>query len=90
MFSIGSNRRGTRSRSSTTSPKKDSCTFLRRAVQRSFHDTMVPAPLSAGLAADLLAAGADIDYRVYVAGHNTTMTRSLPDTTPFVARLFAS
>ena len=59
-------------------------------LAQGIHDTMVPAPLSAGLAADLLAAGADIDYRVYVAGHNTTMTRSLPDTTPFVARLFAS
>ncbi|CCW09592.1 hypothetical protein RAJCM14343_0102 [Rhodococcus aetherivorans] len=59
-------------------------------LAQGIHDTMVPAPLSAKLAADLRAGGADADYRVYVAGHNTTMTRSLPDTTPFVARLFGS
>lgn len=52
------------------------------------HDVMVPLPLSAALAADMKAAGADVDYRVYVAGHYTTVERSLPDASAFVARLF--
>lgn len=52
------------------------------------HDVMVPLPLSAKLAADLTASGTDVDYRVYMAGHMTTITRALPDTSAFVERMF--
>ncbi|MGN5239595.1 MULTISPECIES: lipase family protein [unclassified Rhodococcus (in: high G+C Gram-positive bacteria)] len=52
------------------------------------HDVMVPIPLSAKLAAEMTASGADVDYRVYMAGHFTAIERSMPDTTPFVAGLF--
>ncbi|SUE13461.1 lipase [Rhodococcus gordoniae] len=52
------------------------------------HDVVVPLPLSAALAADMKAAGADVDYRVYMAGHYTTVERSLPEVGAFVARSF--
>lgn len=51
------------------------------------HDVMVPAPLSAKLAAEMKVSGADVDYRLYTAGHFTTVERSTPDTTEFVARV---
>lgn len=52
------------------------------------HDVMVPLPLSAALAADMKASGADVDYRVYMAGHYTTVERSMPEVTAFVTRRF--
>ncbi|MEU5843860.1 lipase family protein [Rhodococcus sp. NPDC047139] len=51
-------------------------------------DAMVPIPLSAALAADMKAAGVDVDYRVYTAGHLTTMRHSMADATAFVMRRF--
>lgn len=51
-------------------------------------DTVVPAPLSFKLIADLRLAGADATYLTYPTDHNATMAASLPDSTPFVrARL---
>ncbi|WP_418345609.1 lipase family protein [Rhodococcus pyridinivorans] len=52
------------------------------------HDVMVPLPLSAALAADMKVAGADVDYRVYMAGHYTTVERSRADVDAFVTRSF--
>jgi len=52
-------------------------------------DTMVPPPLSVKLAADLTAGGADLRFRPYPGDHDDTMFASLPDTTPFVAGVFA-
>ena len=40
------------------------------------------------LAADMKAAGADVDYRVYMAGHYTTVERSRADVDAFVTRSF--
>ena len=51
-------------------------------------DRVVPLPLSAKLAADLYAGDADVDYRVYpAADHFTVIDRSIPDSTPFIARV---
>ncbi|WP_068155924.1 alpha/beta hydrolase family protein [Rhodococcus phenolicus] len=58
-------------------------------IGQGLRDTMVPAPLSVKLAADLTAGGADLRYRTYPGDHDDTMFASLPDTTPFVAQLFA-
>ena len=59
-------------------------------LAQGLHDTMVPAPLSFALAADLTAGGAAPQFRTYPTGHSETMAASLPDTTPFVAALFAA
>lgn len=51
-------------------------------------DTVVPAPLSFKLIADLRLAGVDATYLTYPTNHDGTMAASLPDSTPFVrARL---
>jgi len=52
-------------------------------------DRVVPLPLSAKLAADMSAGGADVDYRVYDADHLTVIELSALDSTPFVARVLA-
>ncbi|MFD4368771.1 lipase family protein [Rhodococcus sp. NPDC058521] len=51
-------------------------------------DTMVPAPLTFTLAAQLTANGERFEFHTYPTGHLPTMPASLPDTTPFVAGLF--
>lgn len=53
-------------------------------------DRVVPAPLAFKLVADLWAGGAQPQFRTYPTGHSETMAASLPDTTPFVASLFAA
>lgn len=53
-------------------------------------DSMVPAPLAFKLVADLWAGGAQPLFRTYPTGHSETMFASLPDSTPFVADLFAT
>ena len=51
-------------------------------------DTVVPAPLSFKLIADMRLAGVDATYMTYPTNHDGTMAASLPDSTPFVrARL---
>ncbi|UYP20394.1 lipase [Rhodococcus sp. Z13] len=52
-------------------------------------DAVVPLPLSAAHAAEMRAAGADVDYRVYDGGHGSTMELSLPDVEAFIARVLA-
>jgi hypothetical protein len=52
-------------------------------------DTTVPFPLTAKLAAELVAHGTNLTFRPYPHGHDGTMADSLPDSTPFVAQLFA-
>lgn len=47
-------------------------------------DTVVPAPFSFKLAADLRLLGVDATYLTYPTDHNGTMAASLPDSTPFV------
>lgn len=47
-------------------------------------DTVVPAPLTAKLAAEMVAAGQSVTYKPYSTDHNGTMAASLADTTPFV------
>ena len=47
-------------------------------------DTVVPAPLSFKLIADLRLAGVDATYMTYPTNHDGTMAASLPDSTPFV------
>ncbi|MFF0817098.1 lipase family protein [Rhodococcus sp. NPDC003318] len=53
-------------------------------------DTVVPSPLTAKLAADLVAAGQQFTFRTYPTGHLETMLLSEPDTHEFVRRAFAS
>lgn len=52
-------------------------------------DTIVPAPLTLKLAAELAANGEPLTFRPYSTGHLETMPASLPDTTVFVRELFA-
>ncbi|MET8873995.1 lipase family protein [Nocardia sp. NPDC004604] len=53
------------------------------------NDTDVPAPLTAKLVADLQANGVRPEVHIYVGlDHNATVAGSLPDSVPFVARLF--
>jgi Secretory lipase len=47
-------------------------------------DTVVPAPLSFKLIADLRLASVDATYMTYPTNHDGTMAASLPDSTPFV------
>ncbi|CAM3031377.1 lipase family protein [Prescottella defluvii] len=47
-------------------------------------DTVVPAPLSFKLIADLRLAGVDATYMTYPTNHDGTMAASLPDSTSFV------
>ncbi|MEU2035979.1 lipase family protein [Nocardia amamiensis] len=54
------------------------------------NDTDVPAPLTAKLVSDLEVHGVRPEVHVYPGkDHSATMAASLPDSTPFVARLFA-
>ncbi|MGW4325038.1 lipase family protein [Nocardia sp. NPDC004573] len=54
------------------------------------NDTDVPAPLTAKLVADLALRGVRPDVHVYPGkDHSATMAASLPDSMPFVARLFS-
>ncbi|BAW06136.1 lipase [Nocardia seriolae] len=54
------------------------------------NDTDVPAPLTAKLVADMAAAGTHPEVHVYPGkDHSGAMLASLPDSVPFVARLFA-
>ncbi|MEV6319963.1 lipase family protein [Nocardia sp. NPDC051787] len=54
------------------------------------NDTDVPAPLTAKLVSDLELHGVRPEVHVYPGkDHSATMATSLPDSTPFVARLFA-
>ncbi|REE95464.1 lipase family protein [Thermomonospora umbrina] len=58
-------------------------------IAQGTRDTDVPLPLSWKLVGDLTAHGVRHVYRVYPGSdHSATMAASLPDTTPFVARLF--
>lgn len=58
-------------------------------IAQGSRDTDVPMPLSWKLVADLSANGVEHTYKIYPgADHSATMKASLPDTTPFVARLF--
>ncbi|TQF73662.1 lipase [Rhodococcus spelaei] len=52
-------------------------------------DTIVPAPLTLKLAADLAAAGQRFTFRVYPKGHLETMLASEPEANAFVQHLFA-
>ena len=45
---------------------------------------VVPARLTAKLAAEMMAAGQPLTYKPYSTDHNGTMAASLVDTTPFV------
>lgn len=57
-------------------------------IAQGLRDTVVPAPLSFKLIADLRLAGVDATYMNYPTDHDGTMAASLPDSTPFVrARL---
>lgn len=51
-------------------------------------DVEVPAPLTAKLVAELAFNKVNLVFRLYPGGHTDTVADSLPDTTPFVARLF--
>lgn len=54
------------------------------------NDTDVPAPLTAKLVADMAAAGTHPEVHVYPGrDHSATMAASLPDSIPFVARVFS-
>ncbi|UGT44967.1 prolyl oligopeptidase family serine peptidase [Nocardia yamanashiensis] len=54
------------------------------------NDTDVPAPLTAKLVVDLNAHGVQPEVHVYPGkDHSATVSASLPDSVPFVARLFA-
>ncbi|MFE3292418.1 lipase family protein, partial [Rhodococcus sp. NPDC059234] len=52
-------------------------------------DTIVPAPLTMKLAADLAGAGQRFTFRVYPEGHLETMLASEPEANAFVRNLFA-
>lgn len=58
-------------------------------LAQGLNDRVEPAPLSVKLVADLWAGGAQPRFATYPTGHSETMAASLPDTTPFVAELFA-
>lgn len=51
-------------------------------------DTDVPMETTAAYVAVLTANGADVTFRTYPGDHNTTMAMSLPDSVPFVKKLF--
>uniref|UniRef100_UPI000831DCD4 lipase family protein n=1 Tax=Nocardia lijiangensis TaxID=299618 RepID=UPI000831DCD4 len=53
-------------------------------------DLDVPAPLSAGLVAELTLAGADLQVAVYPGDHLATARDSLPDTLAFLHRVLDS
>lgn len=53
-------------------------------------DTVVPAPLTFKLAADLTGAGQRFTFRVYPKGHLETMLASEPEAHAFVRDLFAA
>ncbi|GAA4480570.1 prolyl oligopeptidase family serine peptidase [Rhodococcus olei] len=53
-------------------------------------DTVVPAPLTFALAADLAGHGQQFTFRVYPTGHLETMLASEPEAHTFVRDLFAS
>ncbi|HEX2314129.1 MAG TPA: lipase family protein [Thermomonospora sp.] len=58
-------------------------------IAQGTRDTDVPIPLSWKLVADLSLNGVRHTYKAYPGqDHSGTMAASLPDTTPFVARLF--
>lgn len=48
-----------------------------------------PAPLTAALVAELAANRVDFRFHHYPTDHSGTMAASLPDSTPFVAKLFS-
>lgn len=50
-------------------------------------DTVVWPPLTAKLAAELTLNGQPVTVKTYAADHSGTMAASLPDTTPYVAKL---
>lgn len=52
-------------------------------------DNDQPAPLTAALVAELAANRVDFRFHPYPTDHGGTMAASLPDSTPFVAQLFA-
>ncbi|GAA2573230.1 lipase family protein [Actinomadura fulvescens] len=59
-------------------------------IAQGMADLTVPIPLTLKLAADLKARGAPLTFKAYAgADHSGTMAASLPDTTRFVAALFA-
>ncbi|MEV6259061.1 hypothetical protein ACIHAX_37005 [Nocardia sp. NPDC051929] len=50
----------------------------------------MPAPLTAKLVADPQANGVRPEFHIYPGlDHNATVAGSLPDSVPFVARLFS-
>jgi hypothetical protein len=53
-------------------------------------DTNVPIPATARYVAVLLANRQPVTFKAYPTDHSGTMAASLPDTVPFVRRLFAS
>ncbi|MGH3433547.1 MAG: lipase family protein [Thermocrispum sp.] len=52
-------------------------------------DTAVLAPLTVKLTSELTANGQPVTLRLYPTDHSGTMAASLPDSTPYVAGLFA-
>ncbi|MFD3508071.1 lipase family protein [Nocardia sp. NPDC058666] len=53
-------------------------------------DRDVPPPMTYALIGELTVGGADVRFHPYGTDHSGTMAASLPDSTPFVAGLFAS
>jgi dienelactone hydrolase len=51
-------------------------------------DTDVPMETTAAYVALLRANGADVTFKTYPTDHNSTMAASLPDSVPFVEKLF--
>ncbi|MEU5877918.1 lipase family protein [Spirillospora sp. NPDC047279] len=59
-------------------------------IAQGVNDTTVPIPLTLKLVADLSFRGQPLTFKAYPgADHSGTMAASLPDTTAFVAKLFA-
>ncbi|MBP1161295.1 pimeloyl-ACP methyl ester carboxylesterase [Rhodococcus sp. PvR044] len=52
-------------------------------------DMDVPIPLTLKLVADLTANGVEFAFRTYPTDHGGTVAASVPDSTPFIAKLFA-
>lgn len=53
-------------------------------------DTDVPMAVTAAYVAQLKAGGEPVDFHTYPTDHSGTMAASLPDSEPFVRRLFAA
>ncbi|MFD4181753.1 lipase family protein [Rhodococcus sp. NPDC058514] len=58
-------------------------------IAQGLNDMDVPIPLTLKLVADLTANGVDFAFRTYPTDHGGTVAASVPDSTPFIAKLFA-